>query len=144
MIVLFFNLLATFFLTGLIWTVQVVIYPGFAELPERGFERHHRKHMQRITPVVFPLMVTELLTGLWLAVFPVEEGYGRALALTGLSLILATWLSTAFLQVPLHRRLLGKGRDAAILAALVQTNWIRTAAWSAKSLLGAWVVWVLC
>jgi hypothetical protein len=42
------------------------------------------------------------------------------------------WLSTALLQVPLHN-LLARGLDREAVARLVQTNWIRTAAWSARA-----------
>jgi hypothetical protein len=52
----------------------------------------------------------------------------------GAILLLPIWLSTALLQVPAHRRL-GSGFDDTVAARLVQTNWLRTALWSARSAL---------
>lgn len=141
MIFLFFNFLATFFLVGLIWIVQRVVYPSLGEVGESAFVDYHRGHMRRITPVVFPLMVVELLTGVALVVVPAGPFYESPLAWAGLLLTLVTWGSTAVLQVPLHRRLMEKGRDEVALRVLVRSNWIRTASWTLKAILSAWVLW---
>jgi hypothetical protein len=44
------------------------------------------------------------------------------------------WLSTAFLQVPMRRRL-AAGFDDDAHRRLVSLNWIRTTAWSVRGLL---------
>jgi hypothetical protein len=41
------------------------------------------------------------------------------------------WASTALWQVPAHRRL-EHGFDPRVHGRLVSTNWVRTAAWSAR------------
>ena len=56
----------------------------------------------------------------------------------GAALVGVVWLSTAFVQVPLHGKLAVR-RDLAVASRLVNTNWIRTAAWSLRSVLAA--VW---
>jgi len=43
-------------------------------------------------------------------------------------------VSTGFWQVPAHRRLEG-GFDVATHRRLVQTNWVRTVAWSARAVI---------
>ena len=50
-------------------------------------------------------------------------------------LIFVIWLSTAILQVPLHRKLELGGYDARVIRRLVATNWLRTLAWSARAVL---------
>jgi hypothetical protein len=52
----------------------------------------------------------------------------------GLALVGVNWLSTMALQVPRHNRL-GEGYNSDVHRALVTTNWLRTFAWSARSLL---------
>jgi hypothetical protein len=55
-----------------------------------------------------------------------------ASALIGVGLLAIIWLSTAALQVPIHRRLLD-GYDEAAVARLVRSNWVRTLAWTARA-----------
>jgi hypothetical protein len=54
----------------------------------------------------------------------------------GLCLIFVIWLSTAILQVPLHRKRewLG-GHNARMIRRLVATNWQSTLAWTARIVL---------
>jgi hypothetical protein len=49
------------------------------------------------------------------------------------------WLSTAFVQVPLHARL-SAGFDTRAHRRLVATNWVRTLSWTARGLLALWMV----
>jgi hypothetical protein len=53
------------------------------------------------------------------------------LAWAGLALLAVIWLSTAFLQVPRHRRL-AEGFDCTAHRHLVTSNWVRTAGWTAR------------
>jgi hypothetical protein len=130
----------TWFLTGLIWTVQIVHYPLFAAVGRDGFARYEADHARRITWIVAPLMSLELLSGAWLAlVAPTVVASG--LAWSGLALIVLLWASTALLQVPCHRRL-SAGYDEGAHRRLVASNWLRTAAWSLRSLLVAAMLWV--
>ena len=55
----------------------------------------------------------------------------RTLAWFGWILLLLIWLSTAFLQVPLHRRL-AAGYDSRTATRLVRSNWVRTIAWTVR------------
>ena len=122
----------TWALAGLIWTVQVVQYPGFALLGDVEFPDFHTHHSARITWIVGPLMLVELLTGL--ALFPVRPpGVGSGLLWTGLVLIAINWAATAFVAVPLHAELARGVRRAQ--RRLVLTNWIRTVAWSARGVI---------
>ena len=48
-------------------------------------------------------------------------------------LVVIVWSSTFLLQVPIHNRLMS-GKKEMLIRRLVATNWIRTIAWSLKSL----------
>jgi hypothetical protein len=119
---------ATLFMTGVIWFVQVVHYPLFARTGVVGFADYERDHARRTGWVVGPAMTLELLLALALA------ARGGMAAWAGLALLAVIWLSTALVQVPLHRRLQG-GFDAAAHRRLVRTNWLRTAAWTLRAAL---------
>lgn len=56
-----------------------------------------------------------------------------------MGLVLAIWLVTFFWSVPQHGTL-SLGFDVGAHALLVQTNWIRTMAWSGRSLLLLWLL----
>jgi hypothetical protein len=59
-------------------------------------------------------------------------------AWTLLALVGVIWASTFLVQVPAHGTL-ARGFDEAAHARLVGSNWIRTAAWTARALLLAWL-----
>ncbi len=135
------NAAATLALVGLIWVVQLVIYPQFADVAagnRGGFGIYHERYSRRITWLVGPLMGTELATGACLfAARPAAVSAGEATL--GLALIAFNALSTGLWFAPLHARL-GAGFDEARHASLVRTNWARTAAWTARGALVA--VWI--
>jgi hypothetical protein len=130
MIVPILHLVSTLYMGGLIVFVQVVHYPLMGRVGSHEFPGYEEGHATRTTWVVVPLMVTELGSALWLAVFPAGPG-DRPLALLGLALLAVIWLSTALLQAPAHGRL-SRGFDEGVHRRLVRTNWIRTVTWVAR------------
>ena len=83
-------------------------------------------------------MLIELIAAFMLLWYPVE-GVSKSLVFCGIGLVLVIWLSTAFVQVPCHEKLV-KGFDPAAYKWLVNSNWIRTIAWSVR---GGLVTWML-
>ena len=131
------HLAATLFMVGLIWFVQVVHYPLFARVGEEGFTLYSEAHSRLTSYVVGPPMLLEAATAL-LLVFRRPDGVPLSLAIVGLALVATVWLSTALLQVPRHTAL-GSGFNSSQWRGLVGTNWIRTAAWSARGLIVLWM-----
>jgi hypothetical protein len=130
MLLLVLHVAVTGYLTGLIWVVQRVHYPLFRRVSSAEFAASHHEHTRRITVVVAPAMLLEAGTAVWIALRP-PAGVAAALSWLGLALVVVIWLSTTFVQVPLHRRL-ASGFESGAHRALVRGNWIRTAAWSAR------------
>ena len=124
-------------MTGLIWLVQLVHYPGFALVGESSFRDYEAFHVVRITYIVLPAMLLELLSGIALFVFASDRNW---LIIANLVLLGVIWLSTAFIQVPLHSQL-EAGFSQTTIASLVKTNWIRTIAWTIRSGLLVFLVW---
>ena len=138
LLVLVVNFAATWFLVGLIWLVQVVQYPLFAAVGRDAFGAYHAGHARLITLVVAPAMGVELLTSAALLVYR-PAAVPAWVAWVGAGAAVGLWLSTAFLQVPLHNAL-SAGFDPAAARSLVAGNWLRTALWTARGLLVGYAV----
>jgi len=132
-VLLALHALATIMMAGLIWFVQLVHYPLFALVEASNLVRYEREHTRRVTWIVAPLMGLEALTAVAL-VFLVSGTALRVVAIAGLLLVAIIWASTAFLQVPCHRKL-SAGYDLSTTRRLVTTNWLRTWAWTARACL---------
>jgi hypothetical protein len=136
---------STWFMTGLIWFVQVVHYPLFGGVGAAAFTEYERVHQRRTTWVVAPVMLIELVTAVSIAVAAiqrranagafnapaVEATYLAQLAVAGLVLLGVVWVSTWALQVPAHVRL-ANGFDVGTHRRLVVSNWVRTLGWSVR------------
>lgn len=127
------NLCTTGMLVGLAWTVQLVHYPLLAAVGAEAFPAYLAAHATRMTILVAPWMVAELVTALALLRWP-PPSVPRWMLLAGAGLCLVLWGSTFLVQVPLHERL-AAGQDLAVIDRLVATNWLRTAAWTARGTL---------
>ena len=140
MIVLLLHAAATWAMVGLIWFVQVVHYPLFADVDAAAFGSYHRRHMKRTIPVVATFMLIELLTAVWLVwVLRDQGGWVPIAAWCGLALVLVNAVVTATLSMPCHRRL-SEGFDARCNARLVASNWLSTLAWSVRGIIALWLI----
>ena len=118
---------ATASLAGVVWLVQLVVYPSFLLVGgTSAWPAVHAAHTRWITPVVG---VPWAVQGGTLAALLLREGPDPLLLLTG-ALALSTVAVTVGVSVPLHDRL-GRSYDADTARRLVRTNWLRTAAWTA-------------
>jgi|LakMenEpi03Aug12_release.lakeMendotaPanAssembly.Ray.scaffolds.fasta_scaffold170219_2 hypothetical protein len=124
------QLASTMAMVGVIWVVQLCVYPRFLDIQPDKFVRAHFRHSFWIGVIVAPLMLTELIA----AVFLVCAEYGGFVQWVILALTLGTWFSTALIQAPCHTRLL-QGYDDVKCSFLIRSNWIRTVLWSVKGML---------
>lgn len=115
----------SFGLVVLIWLVQVIIYPAFAEITPSRFAAWHARYTRTITAIVGPLMFAQVgLMGALLLRRP------RPAWVAASALVLVAWAATARLAVPLHDELQARGQDLDTIGRLVRINWVRTAAWT--------------
>ena len=132
-LVFMLNLVATWYMVGLIWMVQVVHYPLFNRVGDQTFQRYEEDHNRLITPVVGIAMLLEIATAFALLMSRPPE-FPNWAAWLGVVLVSVIWLSTAFIQVPSHSILLEGFQDSAY-QRLVQSNWIRTLCWTVRGIL---------
>ncbi|MGB8852531.1 MAG: hypothetical protein WCC69_03085 [Pirellulales bacterium] len=133
------QVIASAAMCGLIWFVQVVHYPLFARIEGEVSRAFADDNQARTGRVVIPFMLVEGVTAAVIAWAP-PPGVPRWLALAGLMLVIAIWLSTALVQMPLHARLAREGHAADTVATLVRSNWPRTLLWSLRAALAAWML----
>lgn len=136
--VLFAHLISTTYMTGLIWFVQIVHYPLFVEVGRETFVSYERSHQNLTKFVVGPPMLVEMLTTsalLWLK----PDSVDSRLLWGGFILLIITILITAVISVPLHEKL-SAGFDATAHWRLVQTNWLRTVAWTGRCMIACLIL----
>lgn len=126
-------------MAGVLWIVQLVVYPAFALVRADDLPTHASAHAARITPVVGPLMMLEAagFAGLLVMRAPLPTW----LLVAGGVTLVVNWLSTFLWQVPLHGRL--QRGDGNAIEPLVRSNWLRTIMWTVRGALGCWMIYVL-
>ena len=130
------HLVATVFMVGLIWFVQVVHYPLFNRISGDASIQYAAEHQRRTAWVVGLPMLVEGITTLWLFFNPID---GRLLPLLGGLVLLKIHLSTIFLQIPLHKKL-SQGYEREVVRKLVATNWVRTIGWTIRAAIAVAIV----
>lgn len=121
-IILLIQLIATAAMTGIIWLVQIAIYPLFTRLSGSVFDEIHTRYMKQVSYVIAPIMLIEAGSCALCLLF------GNLVSQIIPTVLLAiNWLSTALIQVPQHTKLTPQNAPA-----LVRSNWIRTTAWTAR------------
>lgn len=123
----------TWAMTGIIWFVQLVQYPSFGRVDPGSFAAFHAHHSSAISIIVGPLMIAEAVSAIAFLWMPLRVQTPSQIWL-GIGLLGIIWASTFLLQVPAHTRL-GEGFDEATWRMLVNSNWVRTLAWSARAAL---------
>lgn len=139
-LLLLLHALATWYMVGLIWMVQIVHYPMFDRVGSNQFPRYEIDHSRLITPIVGIPMLLELGTAIALLFMPGFTPLTYRLIGVGLAIIIAIWLVTATLSVPCHQQL-AEGFDAAAHQKLVLTNWLRTLGWTVRGGIVAWILY---
>ncbi len=128
-------------MTGMVWLVQVLVYPQFLQVSPPEFLAYHAEHSGRIGVVVAPLMILELGLALGSAWYFWRSPI-RVPMVAGALLVAAIWLVTFLVQVPVHRALSREWSDT-VIEELIAGNWARTGLWSARSLVLLWSLMVL-
>ena len=125
-----FQLIIDTALLILIWLVQLIIYPVFGFMNAAELKRWHRVYVPRITLVVAPLMILQLV--LYIYSFRLEMQ-----SIIQVILLFGVWINTFLQAVPLHARIFieKNGEIQFAVKKLLRVNWIRTVLWS--------VLWIL-
>ncbi len=111
---------------GFQWTVHLVVYRQFAEVPAAAFADFERAHQRRISVLVGPLFAALVISTGWLLIDrPVAvAGWAAAAAAALVAVVVGM---TAFGAVPQHRRL-SAGWEPDAYRRLLRVDVVRTLA----------------
>jgi hypothetical protein len=118
-------------MTAVIWLVQVLIYPNFRFIPDSDFKDFHKRHCDRIS-----LLVSPMIAQVFMVAMVLMEGARTPEWIFHATAIVLIHVATAVFSAPAHTKL-GLGKDPRVIDRLILTNWIRTLLWSAE------LVWIL-
>lgn len=124
-----FYILVNTLLFMLILMTQFINYPLFNYVSSADFSNYHIYYTKAITYIVAPLMISELIINSFLLYIK----FDITLVICQI-LILIIWLSTIFIQVPIHNKISNK-YNIQLIERLIKTNWIRTISWLVKLIL---------
>ena len=120
-----FNIIVSTILTTIILVTQFVNYPLFKYVYQ-DFSTFHKKYVTRIGYIVAPIMVLELIITTAMLLQDFDDSLKKISAL----LVILIWLSTFFIQVPIHNQL--SLSNKLNLNLLIYSNWIRVVCWILK------------
>jgi hypothetical protein len=136
-----------FFMTGVIWLVQLVVYPQFQRVTGESFRTYYLFHARWISLIIIPMMIGQGLSAgaLWVQkIFlqphdPAMTNFAELGIIAGLPMIftVAVIMQTMFWEIPLHLQLGKVGHNPLLVRKLVRDNWWRTITWSIHA------VWLL-
>ncbi len=125
---------SVFWMTCLIWVVQLNVYPLFYAIEGDQFNKLHEQHSNRIAWLVSAPMFLQLGISAFLAYTTNESGW-----IYRLSNAVFLFLITGFHSVPCHHKL-ARGKNLALIGSLIQGNWWRVVLWTCG---GIDVIWRL-
>lgn len=125
MSLLLYNLILSSLLTAIILVTQIVNYPLFKYV-QNDFSTFHQKYVTKIGYVVAPIMMLELVITSTMLLQDFDDNLKKISAL----LVIVIWLSTFFIQVPIHNQLSLTNKKN--LNLLIYSNWIRAVCWILK------------
>ncbi|MAJ44107.1 MAG: hypothetical protein CMF96_05080 [Candidatus Marinimicrobia bacterium] len=120
------TLLTNALLVLLIIMTQKINYPLFLYVRSEDFNQYHNFYTNAVTKIVLPLMAIEMVSNLFLLLINYNNIYFFSQII-----IFLIWLSTFFIQVPLHNKI-NKNYDELLVKKLIKSNWIRTSLWFLK------------
>jgi hypothetical protein len=123
------HLVSVAVLTGVAWTVQLVVYPAFALVGDPEWTGYHRRHRLVMNAVVLLPWTAQGVSTVALLVAPAAGGLPGAVTLGVLGLV--TVVLTVAAAVPEHDRLTAGDRTR--LRPLLRANLLRTLAWTTST-----------
>ncbi len=133
MIAFMLTLALTWYMSGMIWSMQILEYPLFALVGPKEFPAYHRRH-NRGLPLLVILPSLAAFASAVVVIFtrPARLPLWASIVVAVLDLFII--IATAVREAPLHAQLDREGYSATLIRQLVQGNWMRTALWTVNAL----------
>jgi len=134
MIALVVTLALTLYMTGMIWSMQILEYPLFALVGPKEFPAYHQRHNRGLPFAVILPSVAALVSAVVL-IFTRPSRLPLWLSIVVALIDGLVVIATAAREAPLHRKLDREGYSASVIRQLVLGNWVRTILWSVNSII---------
>ena len=108
-----------------LWLVQVIIYPSFKEISKESILHWHKAYQFKISIIMGPVMLFQF----YVITFDVINSVSQVSIIRFL-LLIASWLLTIMVSVPLHRKIERNEDLENSINKLIQTNVPRTLTWT--------------
>lgn len=137
---------SVFFMTGVIWLVQLVVYPQFRRVDGEVFKTYYSFHTRWVSAIVVPVILGQIVSAgaLWVqkifftpGVAMTEFAEESLVAALPMIFTFAVCMQTLLMELPVHAKLNKVGHDGKLVDKLIRDNWWRTLTWSAHA------VWLL-
>ena len=136
--VLLSHLIFTSIMTGVIWVIQIVHYPSFHFIEKELYTAFQKFHMNKISIIVIPIMLAELITGMMLFL---DKSSKSPFLIISFVILVLIWLITGVFFSKAHNELMTGYREL-VVNQLVVMNWIRTLLWTLRLLLLTYFVYL--
>ena len=136
--VLLGHLIFTSIMTGVIWVIQIVHYPSFHFIEKELYTAFQKFHMNKISIIVIPIMLAELITGMMLFL---DKSSKSPFLIISFVILVLIWLITGVFFSKAHNELIA-GYQELVVNQLVTMNWIRTLLWTLRLLLLTYFVYL--
>ena len=136
--VLLGHLIFTSIMTGVIWVIQIVHYPSFHFIEKEFYTAFQKFHMNKISIIVIPIMLAELITGMMLFL---DKSSKSPFLIISFVILVLIWLITGVFFSKAHNELIA-GYQELVVNQLVAMNWIRTLLWTLRLLLLTYFVYL--
>ena len=134
MIAFIITLALTLYMSGMIWSMQVLEYPLFALVGPQEFPAYHQRHNPGLPIfVILPSVGALLSAAALIFTRPARLPLWTSIVIAALDLCVV--LVTVAREAPLHGKLDREGYSATVSRQLVQGNWIRTILWTASAII---------
>ena len=125
-------------MTGVIWVIQIVHYPSFHFIEKELYTAFQKFHMNKISIIVIPIMLAELITGMMLFL---DKSSKSPFLIISFVILVLIWLITGVFFSKAHNELM-TGYQELVVNQLVVMNWIRTLLWTLRLLLLTYFVYL--
>ena len=136
--VLLGHLIFTSIMTGVIWVIQIVHYPSFHFIEKEFYTAFQKFHMNKISIIVIPIMLAELITGMMLFL---DKSSKSPFLIISFVILVLIWLITGVFFSKAHKELM-TGYQELVVNQLVVMNWIRTLLWTLRLLLLTYFIYL--
>ncbi len=121
------HIVSTSIMVGVIWVMQLLHYPALLYVKNETFRQFQNFHMTKISIIVVPIMLIELVSGFIIYL----QGERSFEFLASFVLMIILWIMTGLIFTKFHSKL-RKSKDIRIINKMIFLNWYRTLFWSMR------------